>query len=90
MLTHIFGDSQFVIEWAMGKAVLRPLLFKHWMLCVLAVILHFNHLTFSHLFHCYNGVEDKLSKLSLGMMDGRLFFIEYLDSARLGDHSLEY
>lgn len=27
MLTHIFGDSQFVIEWAMGKAVLRPLLF---------------------------------------------------------------
>lgn len=31
VLTHIFGDSQCIIDWAHGNSILRPILLKYWL-----------------------------------------------------------
>lgn len=89
-LSHIYGDSQCVIDWACGHTELRPLLLVHWRTRVRALILHFNHISFSHMFRCFNGEADRLSKSSLGRMDGHIHFAEFNDGVQVDANCLDY
>lgn len=89
-LTHIYGDSLCVIEWAKGRADLNILLLKLWLSRVRALINKLPNLSFSHLYRCFNEEEDKLSKTSLGDMDGLFHCKEFVDGTLTGSQVIRY
>lgn len=89
MLSKIFGNSLCVIDWEKGKTSLRSVCLSHWIQRVQALILKNPATIFSRLYRRYNGEADRLSKLYLGPMDGRLFFIEFIDGTRHDESSLD-
>ena len=49
-LSHIYGDSQVIINWAKGSTVLSPPDLLHWWRETKKIILSFRDLLFSHIY----------------------------------------
>ena len=64
-LTHIYGDSQVIINWAKGHTTLTPPDLHHWCRETQKLISSFQDLTFSHIYREHNHIADRLSKTAL-------------------------
>lgn len=89
-LNHIYGDSLCVIDWARGRSELNTLLLNPCPSRVRSLINRFPDLTFSHLYRCYNGEADRLSKISLGIMDGFLHCKVFVDGSLTDTQVIRY
>ena len=64
-LAHVYGDSQIIINWAMGSHVLSPPDLFHWCRETKKLIVSFKDLSFSHIYREHNRTADRLSKTAL-------------------------
>ena len=71
---HVLGDSQVIINWALGKAQVMSLELNHCLVDTRRIMNKFNILTFNHIYRELNDEADALSKLVLGEMDGRILY----------------
>ena len=71
---HVLGDSQVIINWALGKAQVMSLELNHWLVDTRRMMKEFNSLTFHHIYREWTVEADVLSKLVLGDMDGRILY----------------
>ena len=84
-LTHIYGDSQVIINWAKGITTLPPPELYHWCRESQKLISSFQDLSFSHIYREHNWIADHLSKISLSLSPGFGCFSEFME-----DHLVSY
>jgi len=77
---RVFGDSRVVIGWLQGKTKLKASLLQHWYRRTLKLIEYFEHVSFEHVYRCFNSKADPLSKRGIGSLIGILFFEEFTGS----------
>ena len=64
-LSHVYGDSQVIINWAKGSTALSPPDLLHWCRETKKLILSFQDLLFTHIYREHNQTADRLSKTAL-------------------------
>ena len=84
-LSHIFGDSQVIINWAKGSTVLSPPELLHWCRESQKLISSFQDLSFSHIYYEHNRIADHLSKTALSLSMGFGCYSEFME-----DHLVTY
>ena len=78
-LSHIYGDSQVIINWAKGHTALTPPDLHHWCRETKKLISRFQDLTLSHIYREHNRIADRLSKTTLTLSPGIGCFSEFID-----------
>lgn len=74
---QVLRDSQVIINWALGKAQVKSLELNHWLENIKNMMNEFTWLSFNHVCRELNKEAYCLSKLDLGVMDGRIQFSIY-------------
>ena len=77
-LSHIFGESQVIINWAKGSTALSPPELYHWCRETQKLISSFQDLSFNHIYHEDNQIADRLSKTALSLSPGFGCFSEFM------------
>ena len=75
----IWRDSRVMIDWVIGFSSLHVINLEHWMEKIEGLKDYFSYISFNHIYREHNGQADSLSKKSIGVLDGSLFFEEYID-----------
>ena len=78
-LTHVYGDSQVIINWAKSLSALTPPDLHHWCRETQKLITSFPGLTLSHIYREHNRIADSLSKTALSLALGIGCFTEFID-----------
>ena len=78
-LSHIFGDSQVIINWAKGSTDLSPTELFHWCRETQKLISSFQDLSFSHIYGEHNWIADSLSKTALSLSPVYGCFSEFME-----------
>ena len=78
-LTHIFGDSQVIINWAKGSTALSPPELLHWCRETQKLFSSFLDLSFIHIYQEHNRIVDRLSKTALTFSQGFGCFYEFME-----------
>ena len=78
-LSHIYGDSQVIINWAKGITALSPPELFHWCRESQKLISSFQDLTTSHIYSEHNWIADRLSKTVLTFSPRLGCFTEFID-----------
>ena len=78
-LSHIYGDSQVIINWVKGLSALTPPELHHWCKETQKLISSFPGLTLSHIYREHNRIADSLSKTTLTLSPGIGYFSEFID-----------
>ena len=71
---QVLGDSQVIINWDLGEAQVKSLELIHLLVTTIILMKDFTGLTFNHVYMELNAEANTLSKLVLGVMDGRLHY----------------
>ena len=79
-LSHVYGDSQVIINWAMGLTALSPPDLFHWCRETKKLILSFQDLFFTHIYREHNRTADFLSKTALSYREGTGSYMEYFEN----------
>jgi ribonuclease HI len=73
---QVFGDSQVIINWAMGKGKLRNIVHQHWGKIIRECVASFDSIEFMHIFRELNVEVDLMSKKALIGDTGTCFYEE--------------
>ena len=84
-LSHIFGDSQVIINWAKGSTALSPPKLFHWCRETQKIFSSFLDPLFIHIYQEHNQIADRLSKTALTFSPGYCYFSEFME-----DHLVTY
>jgi ribonuclease HI len=76
---HVFGDSQVVINWILGKGEIRSIAHQHWGQRILDCLDAFDKIGFSHIYRELNIEADKMSKRALTSSPGIYYYKELKD-----------
>ena len=79
-LAHVYGDSQVIINWAMGSTALSPSALFHWCRETKKLATSFQDLSFSHIYREHNQTADRLSKKALSFPQGKGCLMEYIEN----------
>ena len=79
-LSHVYGDSQVIINWAKGSTALSPPELVHWCRETKKLISSFQDLSFTHVYREYNRTADRLSKKALSFTQGKGCMMEYIEN----------
>ena len=79
-LSHVYGDSQVIINWAMGSTALSPPDLVHWCRETKYLISSFQDLYFTHNYQEHNQMADRLSKSALSFPQGKGSVKEYFEN----------
>ena len=88
-LTHVYGDSQVIINWAMGSTALSPPELVHWCRETKKLISSFQDLSFTHIYREHNWTADRLSKNALSFTQGKGCFMEYIEKLLVSQDSFQ-
>ena len=78
-LSHIFGDSMVIINWAKGITALSPPELYHWCRETQQLLSSYPGITLSHIYREHNRIADSLSKTSLSLAPGISCYSEFYD-----------
>ena len=78
-LSHIFGDSSVIINWAKGSTDLSPPKLFHWCGKTRNLITCFLDLSLCHIYREHNQIADRLSKTALSLALGSGYFSEFTE-----------
>ena len=78
-LSHIFGDSQVIINWAKGSTALSPPDLFHWCRETKKLMSRFSDLLFIHIYREHNQIANQLSKIALSFSPRTGCFSEYME-----------
>ena len=84
------GDSQVIVNWVKGLAQVKSLVLHHWMESIKCLMNCFSFLSFQHVYRDLNVEVDRLSKLELGPMDGRIMFRHFSSGNLCRSGSLDF
>ena len=79
-LSHVYGDSQVIINWVMGSTALSPPDLVHWCRETKKLISSFQDLSFTHIYREHNRMADRLSKSALSFPRGKGNVKEYFEN----------
>ena len=79
-LSHVYGDSQVIINWVMGSTALSPPDLVHWCRETKKLISSFQDLSFTHIYWEHNRMADRLSKSTLSFPRGKGIVKEYFEN----------
>ena len=79
-LSHAFGDSLVIINWARGSTALSPPDLLHWCRETKKLMVSFQDMSFSHIYREHNRSADRLSKIALSYPQGKGFFKEFFEN----------
>ena len=88
-LAHVYGDSQVIINWALGSTVLSPPDLFHWCWETKKLIASFQELSVSHIYREHNWKADRLSKIALSYPQGKGSFQEYFENHLVSQDSFQ-
>ena len=88
-LSHVYGDSQVIINWAKGSTVLSPPELVHWSRETKKLISSFQDLSFTHIYREHNRTADRLSKNALSFTQGKGCFMEYIENLLVSQDSFK-
>ena len=79
-LSHVYGDSQVIINWVKGSTALSPTDLVHWCRETKKLISSFQDLSFTHIYREHNRMAGRLSKDALSFPQGKDSFMEYFEN----------
>ena len=88
-LSHVYGDSQIIINWAKGSTTLSPPDLLHWCRETKKLILSFQGLLFTHIYREHNRTADRLSKTALSYPPGIGSFTEFFENQLVSHDSFQ-
>ena len=86
-LSHIFGDSQVIVNWAKGLTALSPPDLFHWCRETKTLSNSFQDLSYIHIYREHNRIADRLSKTALTFAQGYGCYSEYLEDHLISQNS---
>ena len=78
-LSHIYGDSTVIINWAKGSTDLSPPELFHWCGNTRKLLHCFPDLSLRHIYHEHNQIADRLSKTALSLSPGSGCFSKFTE-----------
>lgn len=75
----IFGDSQVIVNWFIGKHGINEILLEHWMEEIPNIIKYFDEISCQRIYREANWEADKLSKLAVGPINVLLRYTELME-----------